>query len=137
MLEAILLIVGAAIGALTSVALHHYERWRAFQEEIGIIIDRFDAVGDDPENIGHVWQVYQQSKDDVAQAVNRVRPYLIFRSSRDRLKGLLAKYREADHSHEAGLALEISEPWKPEQWFLDYRRAKGYLKAVLDEMERL
>lgn len=126
-------IIGGFVACFFAVILRSYQEWQTYQEEMGLIRERFDCLPD--EHLETVCDAYRKSVEDVTKTICRVRPYLLPRH-RSRLTKLLDMYRSAGKSRDSGFDGNPPVPPDYADCLPDPKKARSYLANILDQMTK-
>ena len=127
-------VVGAALTGIFAIIQRSFEEWRTFQEQIGLIQERFSSHPDN--QIEPIRETYNNSIDHVTRAVCRVRPYMLC-YKRTELTRLLEEYRLAATNKYYGLTGSPPDPRDAKDFLPDPQKAKQTLNDLLKRMTDL
>jgi hypothetical protein len=140
--ETLAAVIGGAVGAALSFWfacwLRNSDKWKLFQEEVGLIRARFLEI-EKASGINGVSKTHRESMDDLTSAVCRIRPY-VWNCTRSKLLRLLDDYRSADQRKGTGFwptNLAANYNGMAVDCFSDPQTAANYLIGVLDDMYNL
>jgi hypothetical protein len=120
-------VVGAAISYYLSIRLRNSEKWKLFQEELGVIKSALVAIKD-TRDVAAALAAHQSTLKTLTSVMCRTRPYMICYKRRAALGRLMETYRAADKHH--GFAPRGTDAPSPSE-------SIGYLIGILNEMETL
>jgi hypothetical protein len=132
-------VVGAGLSCMFAIWLRNCDKWKTFQEEVGVIRSRFLSI-EKQAGIAGVSSVHKGSVNDLVCAACRVKPYIWKGCNRQRLVVLLDEYRSADTRKDSGfLPADLAGHYKgrAEDCFSDPGKAIKFLVVVLDDMARI
>lgn len=131
-------ILGACLPAIVSIWIRNADKWKLFQEDVGVIKSRLLAI--EGAGIEPLVAARRACLNDLTVAVWRIRPYIFCPRRRGRLAAVLEDFRTAEQCDESGF--KGKSPAGPlytdvgigADCVPDPVRAKSYLISLLDKM---